>query len=82
MEIKKSGLRVEVKNGNIESALKLLKKKMTREGVLRDLKKHKEYEKPSEKRRREKSDARKRLIKDRQNKERFENSRSSDGSRN
>ena len=45
---------------------------MTFEGIFRELKKHKEYEKPSEKRRREKTEARKRLLKKNSTKEIYE----------
>jgi len=39
-------------NESLEGALKRLKKKMEREGILKILKARKHYEKPSEKRRR------------------------------
>lgn len=45
--------RVEVnEHENLERALKRLKKKMEREGILKSLKQRKHFEKPSEKRRR------------------------------
>jgi small subunit ribosomal protein S21 len=48
---------VSVRDGNIEQALRALKKKMQREGLFREMKLRKNYEKPSEKKTREKSEA-------------------------
>ena len=45
--------RVEVKNGNIEYALKRFKLKVQRSGVPSEIKKRKHYEKPGVKRRNE-----------------------------
>ena len=55
----KSGkqLQVIVRDNNIEQALRVLKKKMQREGVFREMKARRSYEKPSEKRVREKAEA-------------------------
>ncbi|GLK80291.1 30S ribosomal protein S21 [Methylopila turkensis] len=50
-------MQVLVRDNNIEQALKALKKKMQREGVFREMKQRKAYEKPSEKRARQKSEA-------------------------
>ena len=44
------GLKVEVKNNNVEKAMRILKKKMLKDGVLRLYKMKQTYEKPSEKR--------------------------------
>ena len=44
------GLKVEVKNNNVEKAMRILKKKMLKEGILRLYKMKQTYEKPSEKR--------------------------------
>ncbi len=46
-----------VRDNNVEQALKALKKKMQREGVFREMKRRKAYEKPSEKKAREKGEA-------------------------
>lgn len=46
-----------VRDNNIEQALKVLKKKMQREGVFREMKRRSYYEKPSEKRARERAEA-------------------------
>lgn len=48
---------VNVRDGNVEQALRALKKKMQREGLFREMKLRKNYEKPSEKKAREKSEA-------------------------
>ncbi|WP_448953881.1 30S ribosomal protein S21 [Labrys neptuniae] len=46
-----------VRENNIEQALKALKRKLAREGVLRELKLRRAYEKPSERKVREKAEA-------------------------
>lgn len=43
---------VKVDGDNIDQALKLLKKKVEREGLVREIKKHAYYEKPTEVKRR------------------------------
>jgi len=44
----------------VEKALKRLKKKIDKEGIMKQVKQHRHYEKPSQKRRRKAKDARKR----------------------
>jgi small subunit ribosomal protein S21 len=46
-----------VRENNVEQALKALKKKMQREGSFREMKRVAHYEKPSEKRARQKAEA-------------------------
>ena len=46
-----------VQGNNVDQALRVLKKKMQREGVFREMKQRSFYEKPSEKRVREKAEA-------------------------
>ncbi len=46
-----------VRENNVDQALKALKKKMQREGTFREMKRHVHYEKPSEKRARQKAEA-------------------------
>lgn len=58
------GLQVDVRNGDINKALKELKKKVYRERILIEYKQRMAYEKPSEKRRRKKAEAVIRRIKD------------------
>jgi small subunit ribosomal protein S21 len=50
-------LQVLVRDNNVEQALRVLKKKLQREGVFREMKARASYEKPSEKRVREKAEA-------------------------
>ena len=50
-------MQVTVKDNNVDQALRALKKKMQREGVYREMKMRRSYEKPSEKRAREKAEA-------------------------
>ena len=49
-------MQVFVRDNNVDQALRVLKKKMQREGVFREMKLRREYEKPSERRSREKAD--------------------------
>ncbi|MCB9988690.1 MAG: 30S ribosomal protein S21 [Rhodospirillales bacterium] len=48
---------VNVRDNNVEQALKVLKKKMQREGIFREMKLRKDFEKPSQKKKREKNEA-------------------------
>jgi small subunit ribosomal protein S21 len=50
-------LQVFVRENNVDQALRVLKKKMQREGVFREMKRRKAYEKPSERKTREKAEA-------------------------
>ena len=50
-------MQVFVRDNNIDQALRVLKKKMQREGVFRDMKQRRSYEKPSERKNREKAEA-------------------------
>lgn len=50
-------MQVVVRDNNVDQALRILKKKMQREGVFREMKQRRSYEKPSERRTREKSEA-------------------------
>ncbi|MGR6429968.1 30S ribosomal protein S21 [Rhizobium sp. PAMB 3182] len=50
-------MQVLVRDNNVDQALRVLKKKMQREGVFREMKQRSAYEKPSEKRAREKAEA-------------------------
>jgi small subunit ribosomal protein S21 len=53
------GTRVQVlvRDNNVDQALKALKKKMQREGIFREMKLRGHYEKPSEKKARERAEA-------------------------
>jgi small subunit ribosomal protein S21 len=50
-------LQVLVRDNNVDQALRVLKKKMQREGVFREMKRRRFYEKPSEKATREQGEA-------------------------
>lgn len=50
-------MQVLVRDNNVDQALKVLKRKLQREGLFREIKRKKFYEKPSEKRAREKGEA-------------------------
>jgi small subunit ribosomal protein S21 len=50
-------VQVFVRDNNVDGALKALKKKMQREGMWREMKRHRAYEKPSERRVRKKAEA-------------------------
>ena len=50
-------VQVVVRDNNIDQALKALKKKLQREGVFREMKLRRHYEKPSERRAREAAEA-------------------------
>ncbi|MBV1695899.1 MAG: 30S ribosomal protein S21 [Hyphomicrobiales bacterium] len=54
---------VQVRDNNVDQALKALKKKMQREGIFREMKLRNYFEKPSEKRVREKAEALRRARK-------------------
>ena len=50
-------MQVLVRDNNIDQALRVLKKKMQREGMFREMKQRQSYEKPSERKNREKAEA-------------------------
>ena len=50
-------MQIFVRDNNVEQALRVLKKKMQREGVFREMKRRRFYEKPSERTTREKAEA-------------------------
>ena len=56
-------MEVQVRDNNIEQALRALKKKMQSEGVYREMKMRRHFEKPSERRVREQSEAMRRYRK-------------------
>jgi len=53
----RSTVQVLVRDNNVDQALRALKKKMQREGIFREMKLRRNYEKPSEKRAREQAEA-------------------------
>ncbi len=56
-------MQVLVRDNNVDQALRVLKKKLQREGVFREMKQRRAYEKPSERRIREKAEAMRRARK-------------------
>ena len=52
-----AAVQVVVRENNVDQALRVLKKKMQREGMFREMKLRRSYEKPSERRAREKAEA-------------------------
>ena len=56
-------MRITVRNNDVATALKILKRKMNDEGILKDLKKHEFYRTKSQKRREKHKEALKRINK-------------------
>ena len=56
-------MQVLVRDNNIDQALRYLKKKMQREGIFREMKQRRFYEKPSERTNRERDEAIRRMRK-------------------
>ena len=57
---KGKGIYVEVRNGDVNAALRKFKKKVQESGVLQEYRERQEYVKPSEKRKRDKAAAKRR----------------------
>jgi len=56
-------VQVIVRDNNVDQALRVLKKKLQREGIFREMKMRRAYEKPSERRARETAEAIRRVRK-------------------
>ncbi len=54
---------VSVRDNNVDQALRILKKKMQREGMFREMKNRRAYEKPSERKAREMAESTRRVRK-------------------
>ncbi|MGR4000544.1 MAG: 30S ribosomal protein S21 [Alphaproteobacteria bacterium] len=50
-------MEVSVRDNNVEQAIRVLKKKMQRSGLFREMKLRRHFEKPSERRKREREEA-------------------------
>jgi small subunit ribosomal protein S21 len=50
-------VKVDVRDNNVDQALRVLKKKMQREGIYREMKERRNFEKPSSYRKRKKAEA-------------------------
>jgi ribosomal protein S21 len=57
-------VKVAVRDGKIDQALRVLKRKMQAEGIFREMRENEHFEKPSEKRKRRQAEARRRHLKD------------------
>ena len=57
LEFRQAFMQIIVRDNNVDQALRALKKKLQREGVYREMKLRRHYEKPSEKRARERAAA-------------------------
>tara|TARA_B100000035_G_scaffold264033_1_gene235937 strand:+ start:843 stop:1100 length:258 start_codon:yes stop_codon:yes gene_type:complete len=51
-----TGIKIEVRNNNVEKAIRVLKKKLMKDGVMKELKMRQYYEKPSDRRVRKKKE--------------------------
>ena len=56
-------VQVHVRDNNVDQALRALKKKMQREGIFREMKLRRHFEKPSQRRKRERAEAKRRYRK-------------------
>ena len=56
-------VKVSIRGGNLEQAMRVLNKKLQKEGVFREMKRSRSYEKPSEKRVRLRSESIRRIRK-------------------
>ena len=56
-------MEITVIDGNVEKAIKVLKRKLQQEGLFREMKQRKFYEKPSVKKKRKEKEAQRRLRK-------------------
>ena len=63
-EAGRGGISVTVRNDDVDKAIRILKKKVLTEGLLKELKARQSYEKPSLKRRRVRAEAVRRLQKE------------------
>ena len=61
-----NGIMVEVRNGDVQKALRLFKKKVQNEGIIQEYKERQFYVKPSEKKRKSKAAGKKRWEKKRE----------------
>jgi|TARA_B100000925_G_C21727131_1_gene353477 small subunit ribosomal protein S21 len=54
--VNKLSITVEVRKGNVEQAMRVLKRKVQKEGIVKELRMRQYFEKPSEKKRRKKKE--------------------------
>lgn len=63
MSSNQTGIEVSVRDNDVDQAIKALKRKIARDGLLKQLKSKKAYEKPSERRKRKERESKRRLRK-------------------
>ena len=56
-------MEIKVDDNNVEGALKVLKRKLQKDGLFREIKRRKAYEKPCEKEKRKRREAKKQRMK-------------------
>jgi small subunit ribosomal protein S21 len=56
-------MEVRVFNNQVEKALRILKRKLSQDGIMRELRNREAYERPSEKRKRKQKEAKRRKFK-------------------
>ena len=66
-------IEVQVRGGNVVKAMRILKKKLEKDGLMQEIRRRQYYEKPSEKKLREKKQNMARVRKREKDKERFDN---------
>ena len=64
-------IEVQVRNNNVEKAIRVLKKKIQKDGLMRELRQRQYYEKPTLKRQRKLKESLRRVAKENRLKERY-----------
>ena len=64
-------IEVQVRNNNVEKAIRVLKKKIQKDGLMRELRQRQNYEKPTLKRQRKHKENLRRVAKENRLKERY-----------
>ena len=64
-------IEVQVRNNNVEKAIRVLKKKIQKDGMMRELRQRQYYEKPTLKRQRKLKESLRRVAKENRLKERY-----------
>ena len=64
-------IEVQVRNNNVEKAIRVLKKKIQKDGMMRELRQREYYEKPTLKRQRKHKESLRRVAKENRLKERY-----------
>jgi len=64
-------IEVQVRNNNVEKAIRVLKKKIQKDGMMRELRQRQYYEKPTLKRQRKHKESLRRVAKENRLKERY-----------